>query len=70
MVCKGVNLTPLICPFRLASYKNKLRPSVTNRKRKGERVHPCLRPREAQKKLEGAPLIKEKNEMTKTHPIV
>ena len=61
-------LTPLILPFLFTLCINLLIASVTRRKTKGDRGHPCWMPLVGQKNFEGAPLISTAKEVDWMHP--
>jgi hypothetical protein len=54
----------------MAKPKALLKPSMTRRKRRGERGHPCLSPLSEEKKGEVAPLIRTAKETEEIQAII
>ena len=63
-------LMPFIAPSYLSLWVILLKSYATNRKMKGERGQPCLRPLVVLIKLEGDPLIRTSKEVDCRQPII
>ena len=59
---------PWIFPTHFASPMSRLSPSITNKKRRGDKGHPCRIPFVALKNPGGEPLITTKKFVDDTHP--